>query len=240
MTDNARNMTLIGRVKSGDEEALEELVGENMGLVNSIAARYKGRGTDYEDLVQIGCIGMIKAAKSFDFSFKTTFSTYAVPLISGEIRRFLRDDGPIKVSRTLRKLGADAMRAREEFIARFDREPRFSELAEILDADEEDLVRAYEAACPVHSIYESAGKEEEGQLLDVLPDGDGQLDRLIDCLALRQAIASLSEMHRQIVFLRYYKELSQEQTGKVLGISQVKVSREEKKIIEELRKMICS
>ena len=110
MSDVQRNLLLLENVQKGEEGALEELMQENIGLVKSIALRYKGRGTDYEDLVQIGCIGMIKAARSFDFTYKTTFSTYAVPLIAGEIRRYLRDDGPIKVSRTLRKLGAEAMR----------------------------------------------------------------------------------------------------------------------------------
>ncbi len=235
MSDSERNMRLLREVQLGDEEALDALVAENMGLVKSVALRYKGRGTDYEDLIQIGAIGMIKAAKSFDFSFGTTFSTYAVPLITGEIRRHLRDDGPIKVSRSLRKLGADAMRAREIYQNEQGREPRISELALLLECTEEELVQAMEAVCPIHSIYETAGKEEEGQLLDILPDTDEQLDSLTDRLALRQAVEELDEFHRKIVILRYYKELSQEQTGRILGVSQVKVSREEKKIMEELR-----
>ena len=238
MSNNEDNMRLLLRVRQGDEQALAALTEGNMGLVNSIAARYRGRGIEYEDLVQIGCIGMIKAAKSFDFSYGTTFSTYAVPLISGEIRRSLRDDGPIKVSRTLKKLGGEAMKAREDFCRKYGREPRFSELAEVLSCGEEELYQAYEAVCPVHSIYESAGREDEGRLLDLLPDPDETLDRLTERLCLRQAIAKLGDLHRKIVVLRYYKELSQEQTGRVLGISQVKVSREEKKAMEELRKAL--
>ena len=238
MADNARNMSLLRQIQAGDERAMQQLALENMGLVNSVAARYRGRGTEYEDLVQIGCIGMIKAAKSFDFSFNTTFSTYAVPLICGEIRRYLRDDGPVKVSRSLRRLGADAMKAREEFCRKEGREPRLSELSAQLGVSEEELVRAYEAVCPVHSLYEPGGKEDEGQLLDLIPDPDEQLESLTDRLALRQAISTLDDLHRKIVILRYYKDLSQEQTGRILGISQVKVSREEKKILSELRKCL--
>ena len=238
MVDNARNLSLLRRIGEGDARALEELISENMGLVNCIAARYRGRGTEYEDLLQIGSIGMIKAAKSFDLSFGTAFSTYAVPLISGEIRRYLRDDGPIKVSRTLRRLGAEAMKAREEFCRAEGREPRMSELSARLGVDEEELVKAYEAVCPVRSLYEGAGAEESGELIDLLPDTDESLERLTDRLALRQAIEKLDDLHRQIVILRYYKELSQEQTGRVLGISQVKVSREEKKILSILREAL--
>ena len=222
MSDVQRNLLLLENVQKGEEGALEELMQENIGLVKSIALRYKGRGTDYEDLVQIGCIGMIKAARSFDFTYKTT----------------LRDDGPIKVSRTLRKLGAEAMREQERIRKEEGREPRISELAKCCAVGEEELVQALEAVYPVHSLYEAAGKGEDGRLLDLLPEEDEQLEKITDRLALRQAVSELGELQRQIVYLRYDKELSQEQTGRILGISQVKVSREEKKIIEELRKKL--
>ena len=238
MTDNAQNLTLLREAQSGNEGALEEFASENMGLVRSIAARFAGRGIEYEDLVQIGCIGMIKAVKSFDFSYRTAFSTYAVPLIAGEIKRFLRDEGPLKVPRSLRRLGAEAMRKREEFLRVMGREPRMSELSKITGTSEEELVRAYEAVCPVRSIYDAGKREDEGALIDVLPDEDGELEKLTDRLALRQAIGNLPELQRKIVVLRYYKELSQEMTGRALGISQVKVSREEKKILSELRKAL--
>ncbi|MBQ8911602.1 MAG: sigma-70 family RNA polymerase sigma factor [Clostridia bacterium] len=238
MSDVERNMLLLERIGRGEEGALEALTEENMGLVKSVALRFKGRGTEYEDLVQIGAIGMIKAAKSFDFSYGTAFSTYAVPLIAGEIRRHLRDDGPIKVSRTVKKLGSDAMKAREQFLAKEGREPRLSELAALCGVDREQLAGALEAVSPVRSIYEGVGKDEEGQLLDLLPDSSDELERLTDRLALRQALSCLSGLHRQIVILRYYKELSQEQTGRILGLSQVKVSREEKKIMAILREFL--
>ena len=236
--DGQNNIELLKRARQGSDEALEEFVKRNMGLVKSIARRYQDRGTEYEDLVQIGYVGMIKAIKSFDFSFGTAFSTYAVPLISGEIRRHLRDDGPLKVSRTLRKLGADALRERERFQNAYGREPRVSELAQALRCKEEELTDALEAVFPVRSIYETAGRNEEGQLLDLLPDTDEPLERLTDRLSLQSALSTLDGFQRQIVVLRYYKDLSQAETGRIMGISQVKVSREEKKIIARLRQIL--
>ena len=237
-TDGQRNIELLAQVREGKSEALGELVERNMGLVKSIARRYKDRGTEYEDLVQIGAIGMIKAANSFDFSYGTTFSTYAVPLIAGEIRRHLRDDGPLKVSRTLRKLGADALREREKFQNANGREPRISELAAAMCCSEEELTEALEAVFPVRSIYEPAGRTQDGMLLDLLPETDGALERLTDRLSLQAALRTLGDFQREIVFLRYYRDLSQEETGRILGVSQVKVSREEKKIIARLRQLL--
>lgn len=233
-----RNPELLHLIAMGDEEALAELTKENMGLVKSIAARFKGRGTEYEDLVQIGIMGMIKAARSFDFSYGTVFSTYAVPLITGEIKRFLRDDGPVKVSRSLRKIGADAMRQRERFNLINGREPRISELAEACGITEEELSQALEAISPVHSLYEPAGREEEGQLINLLPDNNEEIENLTDKLALRQAVNQLEEQEKKIVYLRFFKNLSQAQTGKMLGLNQVKVSREEKRILEKLKKCL--
>ena len=235
MGDGEKNLSLLAQIAEGRQGALEELVYENMGLVRSVARRFKGRGTEYEDLLQIGSIGMIKAAKSFDLSYGTAFSTYAVPLIAGEIRRHLRDDGPIKVSRTLKKIASDAMRQRERIVLEEGREPRISELAALIGVGEEELGQALEASGPVRSIYEAVGKDEEGTLEDLLPAEGEEIERLTDRLALKQALDALEPLHRQIVVLRYYKELSQEQTGRILGLSQVKISREEKKIMALLR-----
>ena len=235
MGDGEKNLSLLAQIAEGRQGALEELVYENMGLVRSVALRFKGRGTEYEDLLQIGSIGMIKAAKSFDLSYGTAFSTYAVPLIAGEIRRHLRDDGPIKVSRTLKKIASDAMRQRERIVLEEGREPRISELAALIGVGEEELGQALEASGPVRSIYEAGGKDEEGTLEDLLPAEGEEIERLTDRLALKQALDALEPLHRQIVVLRYYKELSQEQTGRILGLSQVKISREEKKIMALLR-----
>ena len=233
-----RNSVLIKRIQSGDESALDELISLNMGLVKNIAARFRERGTDYEDLVQLGVIGMIKAARSFDFSFNTVFSTYAVPLIIGEIRRFLRDDGMIKVSRSLKKVGSDALRCKEKFIAENGREPRLSELSQLCGVDAEELVSALEAIGPVHSLSESGdagGDDDSPTLENMIGETDSRIDGLTDRIALCEAIKKLPPVSRQLIILRYFKEMSQQQTGNILGMTQVKVSREEKKIMEKLR-----
>lgn len=226
---------LIRRAQDGDESALEELVSGNMGLVKSIAFRFRDRGTEYEDLVQIGTIGMIRAIRSFDFNYNTAFSTYAVPLIIGEIRRHLRDDGMIKVSRSIKKQGIMILRAKEKFQNEHGREPKLGELAEICEMSMQDMVYALEAVGPVHSLSEKTGDDDNMSLEGIIADKDNAIDSTTDRIALDEAIKSLPELQRQIVRLRYYKDLSQQQTGEVLGLSQVKVSREEKKIMEKLR-----
>lgn len=231
----ADNNLLIAKLKDGDNSALDEIVSANMGLVRSIALRFRDRGTEYEDLVQIGSIGLMRAARSFDFSYGTMFSTYAVPLIIGEIRRFLRDDGMIKVSRSLKSKGAAAMRAREKFIAENGREPSIGELSGICGVTEEELVASVEAVSPIHSLSESVG-DNSTTLENFIADNDNAIDSLTDNIALHEALTALTPFQRQIVELRYFKELSQQKTGALLGITQVKVSREEKKILEILRK----
>lgn len=235
-TDSEDNLTLIAKAQNGDRAAMEQLISQNMGLVKNIARRFMGRNTEYEDLVQIGTIGMLKAAKSFDISFGTVFSTYAVPLIIGEIRRFLRDDGMIKVSRDVRKKGTAIMKAKEEFIRAHQREPKISELSELCGMSSEDIVYALDAVCPVYSLQETIGGEEDGTTLESLtPASENEIENMTDKLALSEAIAKLDERSRQIVILRFYKDMSQQQTAEILGITQVKVSREEKKIFEFLR-----
>ena len=231
------NLILIQKAQSGDKAAMEQLISQNMGLVKNIAVRFIGRNAEYEDLVQIGTIGMLKAAKSFDVSFGTVFSTYAVPLIIGEIRRFLRDDGIIKVSRDVRKKGSLVMKAKENFIREHQREPKLSELSTITGMSAEEVVYVLDAVCPVYSLQETLGNDDDGATLEsITPTGDNEIDKLTDKLALSEAIAKLDERSRQIVILRFYKDLSQQQTAEILGITQVKVSREEKKIFEFLRK----
>ena len=232
------NNQLLRRAVQGDEQAVAELIDRNMGLVKNVAGRFRDRGVEYEDLVQIGTIGMLRAVRSFDFSYGTVFSTYAVPLIVGEIRRFLRDDGPVKVGRSLKKQGIDIMRRREAFIARSGREPRLSELAGECGLTVGEVVEAMEAISPVRSLSEPAGEDDSMTLEGTIADSDSTLDSLTDRLALAEAIRSLEPLHRQIIALRYYRDLSQQQTGEILGLSQVKVSREEKKIMEKLRRML--
>ena len=231
------NLDLIRAAQEGDRNAMDRLISQNMGLVKTVARRFIGRNVEYEDLVQIGTIGMLKAARSFDLKFGTTFSTYAVPLIIGEIRRFLRDDGMIKVSRDLRKKGTVIMKAKEDFSKLHGREPKLSELAEVCMMSAEDIAYALDAVCPIYSLQETLGSDEDGATLEsVTPANENVIEEMTDKLALAEAIAKLDPRSRQIIHLRFYRDLSQQQTAEILGITQVKVSREEKKIFEFLRK----
>jgi RNA polymerase sporulation-specific sigma factor len=233
------NVELIRLAKEGDADAMERLTEGNMGLCKSIAARFRDRGVEYEDLVQLAAIGMIKAVRSFDFSYQTAFSTYAVPLIIGEIRRFLRDDGTVKVSRGIKKMGTDAMRKKEEFLRQNGREPKLSELAALCGVTTEELVFSLEATGPVRSLSEMVGGEEDGTpIVDLIADSSDEIGRITDRIALAEAIRRLPAPQRQLIYLRYFKEMSQAETGKILGMTQVKVSREEKKIMEMLRRSL--
>lgn len=234
-----RNLELICRAQMADSddasEALEALVEENIGLVRSIAYRFRDRGTELEDLIQIGTIGMIKAVRSFSPEREVAFSTYAVPLIMGEIKRHLRDEGLIKVSRIYKKLSADLGRARSRIIADEGREPSISELADICGISATEAAVALEAISPISSLSDSLGDDEKLTLESQLADDDREIERLNDKLALTQAISRLPSLWRQIVTLRYFKNMTQQQVADDLGLSQVKVSREEKKILQALR-----
>lgn len=236
----SENMQLLARAQAGDEAAMERLVTDNMGLVRSIALRFRDRGTEQEDLVQIGTIGMIKAIRSFDLSRGTAFSTYAVPLIMGEIRRHFRDDGLIRVSRSCRHLGVCLMRERTRILTEEGREPRVSELAAACGVSVEEAVPALDALAPVASLsdaaYMSAG-EDSPELGAVLPDqaAADELQRETDRIALTQVIAGLPPLWRQIILLRYYEDMTQQAVADRLGLSQVKISREEKKIMAYMR-----
>ncbi len=234
-----RNLDLIMRAQSEDEEtsmlALEAIIEENMGLVRSIALRFRDRGTDYEDLVQIGTIGMMKAVRSFDPGREVVFSTYAVPLIMGEIKRHLRDDGPVKVSRVYKKLSAELGRARNKILTDEGREPSISELAQICGISVEDAAVALETVNPIASLSETFGEDEKLTLESQLASTDREIERLNDKIALSQAISRLPRDWQKIITLRYYRNLTQQQVANIMGLSQVKVSREEKKILAVLR-----
>ena len=233
------NNELIRRAKEGDAVAQNELIRGNMGLCKSIALRFRDRGADYEDLIQLACLGMLKAMRSFDFSYETAFSTYAVPLMIGEIRRFLRDDGILKVGRGIKRLGTDAMRKREEFLRREGREPRMSELAALCESTVEELAFALDAVSPIRSLSEPLGSEEDGgTVIDTVADREDGIGKMTDRIALNEAIRTLPSTQRRLLYLRYVKELSQTEAGKLLGMTQVKVSREEKKIIETLKRAL--
>lgn len=239
----AANRELITIAQSGDDEAsmraTEELLEANKGLVRSIALRFRERGMDMEDIMQIGTIGLIKAIRSFDLERGTCFSTYAVPMIFGEIRRALRDDGPVKVSRQYKKLGAELLRAKNKIMEEEGREPRVRELAAIVGVPCEEAAMALDAMVPPASLSEFVYGEDEGNVLeDLLADTDSieASERFYDRLALRDAIAKMPTEWQKILLLRYYREKTQQQVADALGLSQVKVSREEKKIVAFLRK----
>ena len=237
----ARNYALIASAQSGAEEeatkATETLLVENMGLVRTAAARFRERGTEYEDLMQIGTVGMLRAIRTFDLSRGTAFSTFAVPLIVGEIRRHLRDDGMIRISRGYKKLAADLMRARREIAEREGRDAGLEELAAICETTKEEAAVALSAMTPVTSLSEAVFEEDKGELSERITDDESANEPAIlsDRIALQEAIGRMPPLWRKILLLRYYRDRTQQQTADLLGLSQVKVSREEKKILAFLR-----
>ncbi|HHW30320.1 MAG TPA: RNA polymerase sporulation sigma factor SigF [Clostridiaceae bacterium] len=234
---------LIKRAKAGDKEAQAILVENNMGLVWSIVRRFNNRGYEAEDLFQIGCIGLIKAIKKFDYSFEVKFSTYAVPMIIGEIKRFIRDDGMIKVSRSLKEISNKARITKELMSKELGREPTIGEMSERMNIPPEDIVMALEASYTPESLYNTIGDGDNSplMLIDRLNNDDSSSEtELIDKIAIRQILESLNSRERQIIFLRYFKEKTQVQIAKMLQISQVQVSRIEKKILQEIKNKINS
>lgn len=224
---------LLEQAQQGDRDAREQLVVDNSGLVWSIARRFYGRGVDPDDLYQLGCLGFLKAIDGFDLSYGTQFSTYAVPKIAGEIRRFLRDDGAVKVSRSVKERSASIKMARARLTAQWNREPTLSELAEALDLTVEEIAAAETATAATESIQRESG--EEGFTLEhILTDGFME-EQLIERIALKEAIGKLPDREKTVIGLRYYRGLTQEKTAKILGVSQVQVSRIEKKALQALR-----
>lgn len=233
-----RNMALLERLREGDPGAEEALIRENMGLVRSVAKRFVDRGTEYEDLVQIGTIGMLKAIRSFSVERGTAFSTYAVPLIVGEIRRHLRDDGPLKVSRVYKRQGITLMHEKNRILAEEGREAGVAELAALCGISAEEAAVSLDAISPVASFSDTVYGEESGMTLEgVLADSEDarETERICDRVALAQSIGKLPPVWKKIVLLRYYRNLTQQQTADLLGMTQVKISREEKKILAFLR-----
>lgn len=232
-----RNRELILLAQSGDESATETLIIENTALVKSIALKFRERGTEFEDLMQIGTIGMIKAIRSFDIERGTAFSTYAVPLIVGEIRRHLRDDGLIRVSRGYKRTGIIIMREKNRIMTEEGREASISELAALAGVSIEEAAVAIDAVSPISSLSDNVYGEDSRTLDSVIPDRESadELENLNDRISLGQAISKMPPEWRKIVLLRYYRDMTQQQVANLLGLSQVKVSREEKKIMMFLR-----
>ena len=229
------NGELLQAAQSGDTDACEQVVRENSGLIWSIVRRYYGRGVEPEDLYQLGCLGFLKAVRGFDFSYGTCFSTYAVPKIAGEIRRFLRDDGALKVSRSVREKAQLLYSTRERLRQELHREPQISELAEATGLEVEELARVDLASAAPESLQ---SETEEGLPLEGMLGTAAPEEGMVERIALREAIDRLPEKERMTILLRYFKGMTQEQTARVLKVSQVQISRLEKKGLEHLRESL--
>lgn len=237
--DDAEVKRLIALSQAGDAVARETLVNCNIRLVWSVVQRFINRGYEPDDLFQIGCIGLLKSVDKFDLSYDVKFSTYAVPMIIGEIQRFLRDDGTIKVSRSLKEMANKVRKMKDELSKRLDRLPTIKEVADELGISSEDVVFAQEANKPLSSIHETIF-ENDGDPITLMDQiADDSQDRWFDKLALNEAIEGLSERERLIVYLRYFRDQTQSEVAGRLGISQVQVSRLEKKILQSIKAQIA-
>jgi RNA polymerase sporulation-specific sigma factor len=228
---------LIAQAQSGSNSAMEALVEENSGLIWAVVRRFLGRGAEAEDLYQLGCLGFLKAVEGFDLQFGTQFSTYAVPKISGEIRRFLRDDGSVKVSRTLKERSATIRSTRNRLTSALGREPTLQEISRQTGFSPEEIALAETATAATESIQRESG-EEGFSLEDILTDTESE-ERMVEKIALRQAVSSLPDRERTVIQLRYFHALTQQRVAKVMGVSQVQVSRIEKKAISLLKETMA-
>lgn len=232
----SRTEELIKKAQAGDKEASETLVTENAGLIWSIARRFTGRGTELDDLYQLGCLGFLKAVEGFNPEFGTQFSTYAVPKISGEIRRFLRDDGAVKVSRGIKEQAATIKQTRNHLLQALGREPTVTEISRQTGFTPEEIAIAENATAATESIQRETG-EEGFSLEHILTDTESE-ERMVEKIALMQAIDRLSEREAMVIKLRYFHSLTQQRVAKVLDVSQVQVSRIEKKALSHLKELL--
>ena len=229
-------MDLIIRAQAGDAGAQERLVVCNAPLVRSIVRKYMGRGTEYEDLYQIGCLGLVKAIRNFSTSYNVRFSTYAVPMIAGEIKRFLRDDGMIKVSRSLKELAARIAAVQTELSNKSGREPGVVEIAQALGESPEDIAMAMEAVRPHVSLYEPAyGEDSEPRVIERMAGEEDGEEKALNRVLLKELLNTLDARERQIILLRYFSDKTQSEIAGMLGISQVQVSRLECRILQKMR-----
>ena len=233
MTDT---FELLRAAKSGDDIACERIIQENSGLIWSIVRRFLGRGTDADDLYQLGCMGLLKAIRGFDESFGNQFSTYAVPKIAGEIRRFLRDDGTIKVSRSLKETSQKIRVAREKLLQALGREPVLSELAEETGLTAEEIAQAEYATGSADSLSRETG--EDGQTLEDILGDSGIEEHVLERVSLSDAVERLPERDRMVIYLRFFKGLTQDKSAHILHISQVQVSRIERAALKKLREIL--
>ena len=228
-------LTLLDRAQNGDNDACQQVLTENVGLIWSIVKRYSGCGVDTDDLYQLGCIGFIKAVKGFDLTYGTQFSTYAVPKIAGEIRRFLRDDGSVKVGRSLREKGQTLFYTRERLRHTLGREPQLSELAQETGMTVEEVAAVELANGPLESLQQET---IDGLTLESTLGTDSREEGMVEKIALREAIDSLPERERITILLRFFRGMTQEQTARILKVSQVQVSRLERKGLAKLREIL--
>ena len=229
---------LIGKSQSGDKEAREVLIENNLGLVHHIVKRFLGRGYDPEDLFQIGVIGLMKAIDKFDLRLDVRFSTYAVPMITGEIKRFLRDDGLLKVSRTIKEDGLKVKLARQRLQSRLHREPTLQELSEEAQLGREAIILAMEAGAEVESLHKTIyqGEGTEISLMDKIPEKENRQEKVLNRIFLEEILGSLNAKERKLIYMRYFQNKTQTEIAYELGVSQVQVSRMEKRILRSLQK----
>lgn len=231
-------LALIPLAQAGDKQAQNDLVEGHQALARAVSNRFANRGLDYDDLFQVGCLGLFKAIMRFDPSYGVMFSTYAVPMIAGEIKRFLRDDGPIKVSRSLRELATKAFTVKREWENRTGSEISLSQLAQELNVSPEELAAALDAMRPVSSLQEPVGSgDDQRTYIDQVADPKAGEELAVDKMLLRQLLETLNDREKQIILLRYFRGKTQTEIAKTIGVSQVQVSRLEAKILEKLRKM---
>ena len=241
LLSHEETLELILMAQKGDKEAKEKLVKHNIGLIKSVLRGFSNRGYDTEDLFQIGSIGLLKAIDRFDPSFDVKFSTYAVPMIAGEIKRFLRDDGMIKVSRSLKQTANRVRYAQENLSKILGREPTIEEVSEELGIDKEDIVMALESSYQLDYLYDVVHQDDGNPLkvIDIISiDEDGE-DEIVESIVLKEVLSQLKERDRQVIILRYFKDKTQVEVAEILGISQVQVSRIEKRIIEEIKSKLA-
>lgn len=235
-----QNSELLSLAKNGDNDAINKLIEMNLPLVASISKKFLNRGYEYEDIFQIGSIGLVKAINNFDSNYNVKFSTYAVPMIIGEIKRFLRDDGMIKVSRNIKSLARKIHYYKDQLTTKLNRAPTIEELAEFVDVSKEDVIFAIESSNTLQYLYDTIHQDDGAPvlLIDKLSEKSSEDSNLIEKIALKEALHSLDEKARQIIMLRYFKDKTQVQVAKMLGISQVQVSRIEKKVLLQMKKKL--
>ena len=236
------DMKIIERAQNGSKEDMTKLTEDNSRLVWSIVRRFNGRGYDIEDLYQIGSIGLIKAIQRFDTSFEVRLSTYAVPYILGEIKRFIRDDGPIKISRSIKELNIKIIELQKEYLNKYGKEITLEQLAKELKTSKEDIAMALDSARPVNSIEDSQYRDNKTDktisLIDQLSSGKDEENEITNRITIKKLISELKDNEKEVILLRYYKGKTQMQVAKILGITQVQVSRIERKVLDNMKRKL--